>query len=346
MVKHNEKNARIKRRYAQYLTEARRQSETSVDKALAAIDRFEEANRRRDFMAFHVEQAIAFKGRLAEEINPATGKPLAKGTVTATLKALRAFFLWLADQPGYKSKIRYTDADYFNASNRDQRLARDGEQRPSPSLNQITYVLDRMPAETDIEKRDRAILAFFTLTGIRDGAAVGLKLRHVDLADCAVRQDARQIKTKFSKSMTTWFFPVEGKAEAIFADYVWFLREEKLWSPDDPLFPKTKVGVTPNGGFKAIGLDRGHWSSAAAIRKIVKSSFEEHGMPAYGPHSFRKTLARLGQEVCTTPEQMKAWSQNLGHEDVMTTFRSYGQVHGDRQRQVLVQLRMGMEAGA
>ena len=64
-------------------------------------------------------------------------------------------------------------------------------------------------------------------------------------------------------------------------------------------------------------------------------------MPSYGPHSFRKTLARLGQEICTTPEEMKAWSQNLGHEDVMTTFRSYGQVQGDRQRQVLAGLRNG-----
>ncbi len=73
MVKHNEKNARIKRRYAQYLTEAKRQAEASVDKALAAIDRFEQANRRRDFMAFHVEEAFALKSRLAEELNSSTG---------------------------------------------------------------------------------------------------------------------------------------------------------------------------------------------------------------------------------------------------------------------------------
>ena len=341
MVKHNEKNARIKRRYAQYLTEARRQAETSVDKALAAIDRFEDANRRRDFMTFHVEQAIAFKTRLAEELNARTGKPLTKGTVTATLKALRRFFLWLADQPGYRSKLRHTDADYFNASNRDQRIARDAEQRPSPSLEQVHYVLERMPSTTDIEKRDRAIIALLILTGVRDGAAVGLKLRHVGLADCSIRQDARHIATKFSKTMTTWFFPVGGQAEAIFAEYVRFLREEKLWSPDDPLFPKTKIGTGPEGGFTAVGFDRAHWSSAAAIRKIVKSAFEAQGMPSYGPHSFRKTLARLGQVVCKTPEEMKAWSQNLGHEDVMTTFRSYGHVHSDRQRQVLAGLRAG-----
>jgi integrase len=341
MVKHNEKNARIKRRYTQYLAEAKRQAEASVDKALAAIDRFENFNRRRDFMAFHVEQAIAFKARLVEELNPATGKPLSKGTVTVTLKALRKFFLWLADQPGFRSKLRYTDADYFNASNRDRQIARDAEQRPSPSLDQAHYVLERMPSKTDIEKRNRAIFALLILTSVRDGAVVGLKLRHVNLADCSIRQDARYIKTKFSKTMTTWFFPVGGQAEAIFVEYVQFLREEKLWSPDDPLFPKTKMGKGPSGGFTPVGLDRAHWAGASAIRKIVKAAFEAHGMPTYGPHSFRKTLARLGQEVCQTPEEMKAWSQNLDHEDVMTTFRSYGQVQDDRQRQVLAGLRAG-----
>jgi hypothetical protein len=31
-------------------------------------------------------------------------------------------------------------------------------------------------------------------------------------------------------------------------------------------------------------------------------------------------LVRLGEKVASTSEQFKAWSQNLGHEDVMTTF--------------------------
>jgi hypothetical protein len=35
---------------------------------------------------------------------------------------------------------------------------------------------------------------------------------------------------------------------------------------------------------------------------------------------FRKTLALLGGQCCRTPEEYKAWSQNLGHEQVLTTF--------------------------
>ena len=35
------------------------------------------------------------------------------------------------------------------------------------------------------------------------------------------------------------------------------------------------------------------------------------GLP-YNPHSFRKTLAQFGEQVCETPEAFKAWSQIPG----------------------------------
>ena len=42
-----------------------------------------------------------------------------------------------------------------------------------------------------------------------------------------------------------------------------------------------------------------------------------------------------GERVCTTPEQFKAWSQNLGHERVMTTLTSYGTVAPHRQAELI-----------
>jgi hypothetical protein len=38
-----------------------------------------------------------------------------------------------------------------------------------------------------------------------------------------------------------------------------------------------------------------------------------------------------------SPEQMKAWSQNLGHADVLTTFTSYGQIQTYRQGELIRQ---------
>ncbi|HYU45925.1 MAG TPA: hypothetical protein VEK84_07075 [Terriglobales bacterium] len=59
----------------------------------------------RDFRKFHVEQAVAFRRQLSEATNTATGKPLSQATLLQTLNALRAFVLWLAGQPGYRSRI-------------------------------------------------------------------------------------------------------------------------------------------------------------------------------------------------------------------------------------------------
>jgi len=63
-------------------------------------------------------------------------------------------------------------------------------------------------------------------------------------------------------------------------------------------------------------MDRRHWTTATPIRTIFREAFEGAGLPYFNPHSFRNTLVRLGQDVCQTPEQFKAWSQNLGHEGV------------------------------
>ena len=110
-------------------------------------------------------------------------------------------------------------------------------------------------------------------------------------------------------------------------------------SNDAPLFPKTKVSQGEDNDFKVNGLTNEHWASAAAIRKIFKEAFERAGLPNFNPHSFRNTLAVLGENVCRTPEEFKAWSQNLGHEGVLTTFYSYGKVQDGRQAEIFKQLK-------
>ena len=111
-----------------------------------------------------------------------------------------------------------------------------------------------------------------------------------------------------------------------------------LWGNDDPFFPATRVALGPARQFVAVGLERAHWSSAARIRTIFRDAFTSAGLPYFNPHSFRNTLVRLGQSVCQTPEEFKAWSQNLGHDKVLTTFLSYGQVETSRQGEIIREL--------
>jgi integrase/recombinase XerD len=62
-------------------------------------------------------------------------------------------------------------------------------------------------------------------------------------------------------------------------------------------------------------------------------------LPNFSPHSFRNTLAMLGETMCHTVEEFKAWSQNLGHDGVLTTLYSYGEVQGNRQGDIFQQFK-------
>jgi integrase len=339
MRKHHPKNERMKRRYLAFLEEAKRMSRKSTDQVAAAIAQFEISTGYRDFARFHIEQARRFKRELDAQTNPKTGRPLARATVRSRLLALKAFFQWLADQPGYRSRIRYADAEYFNPSANDSRIATARREQPVPTLEQVRQVLGSMKFDTPIEKRDRALIAFALLTGVRDDALASLSLRHVDLLQRTVFQDARTVRTKNRKTMKTWFFPVGEDIEAIVADWISSLTTEHHFGPDDPLFPKTHVDRNADGYFAPVGLSRAHWKNADAIRRIFRQAFEAAGLPYFNPHSFRKTLAALGERICTTPEAFKAWSQNLGHDQVLTTFTSYGGVSLHRQGEILGTLR-------
>ena len=335
MKEYNAANERIKRKYFSFLKEAKRHSEPSVDAAAKALSRFETYTRYRDFKAFHYNQAIAFKNYLAGQKGQRSGEKLSKATLHATLTQLKGFFQWLAREPGYKSRVQYSDAEYFNLSEKDARIATAKRQQGFPTVEQIKHVIGIMPVNTEIERRNRALVAFTLLTGARDSAIASLKLKHVDLIARCVNQDAREVKTKFSKTFNTFFFPVGQEVCAIVSEWVLYLKDEKLWGNDDPLFPATMVLPGPDRQFAAAGLTRKHWSSASPIRSIFREAFISAGLPYFNPHSFRNTLAQLGEEMCKTPEDFKAWSQNLGHEKVLTTFISYGEVACQRQGQII-----------
>jgi site-specific recombinase XerD len=331
MTKHNSDNERIKRRYFAYLKEAKRHSEPTVDAVAKALARFETDTKHRNFKSFHFEQAIAFKRHLAEQRNQQTGKKLSKATLNATLAHVKRFFHWLAGQPGYKSRLQYSDADYFNLSEKDVRVATARREQVGPTVEQVQHVIAVMPADGAIERRDRALIAFTLLTGARDSATASMKLKHVNLAAGCVEQDAREVKTKFSKTFTTFFFPVGDEFRQIVEEWVRFLQEEMLWGNDDPLFPAPGIALGESSHFQAVSLEVAHWGGAARIRTIFREASASADLPNVKPHSFRITLVRLGQGACQTPKESKVWSQNLGHDKVLTTFLSCRRVQSARQ---------------
>jgi hypothetical protein len=79
-------------------------------------------------------------------------------------------------------------------------------------------------------------------------------------------------------------------------------------------------------------------ANAEPIRKIFRQAFAGAGLPYFNPHSFRDTLVQLGKRLCQTPEEFEAWSKNLGHEHMLTTFRSYGAIDPHRQGELIKSL--------
>lgn len=335
MTKANAKNERIKRAYCDYLCEAIGRDEATIDRVLASIARFEASTKSRDFKRFHREQAVAFKRKLGEALNSRTGDRLSKSTVLATVRDLRAFFLWLAREPGFRSHIDYGDADYFSLSDKDVAVARAHRERDVPSIEQCQRALAAMPADTVLARRDRALFALAFITAARISALASFRLGHINVAVGFVNQDARTVRTKAAKTFRTYFMPVDNTARSIVAQWINELTTEHLWGPADPLFPKTQMGLDPDGGFVPIGIAREAWASGDRARDIIQGAFVAVGLPKFHPHSIRHALIRYASTLDLTPEAMKAWSQNLGHTDVLTTFLSYGQVPTHRQGELI-----------
>ncbi len=118
------------------------------------------------------------------------------------------------------------------------------------------------------------------------------------------------METKFSKTFTTTFFPVGEGVRQIVADWVTYLRTEKLSGNNDPLFPKTLTTLGKAKQFEHMELARDHWANATPVRGIFRQAFVQAGLPYYHPHSLWHTLAQMGERLCHTPTHRRRCAQD------------------------------------
>ena len=334
-----EANVRLRRAYWKHLTGGLGLAKATAKMRIVALEEFEAFTSYRDFKRFCSRDAEAFREHLRTKRSARTGEPLSASFLTQKLGSLHQFFAWLSQQQGYRRRLQPGTYEQFNPSRYEKALAKVRDQRPAPTPEEVEDALRAMPSGTEIEKRDRALVAFLALTGIRVQAVIGLKLKHVCLPNRTVRQDPREVHTKFGRDLLTSFYPIGGQAETIFADYVIWLRGEMGFRPDAPLFPRSCRVMGTRFSFAYDGSEPRHWKSKQAPQRIVRLAFTNLGFPNYGPHAFRHMLTALGLQLCDGHEEMKAWSQNLGHKRVRTTLDSYGEVPAARQAKILGEMR-------
>ena len=112
----------------------------------------------------------------------------------------------------------------------------------------------------------------------------------------------------------------------VFIDWHSYLKNDLLFGLNDPLFPNTEMGHDMDDCFIATGLTRHFWANATPVRDIFAKAFRAAGQPGFTPHSLRSMLVRIAYERKLPINQLKAWSQNLGHEGLLTTLTSYGTI--------------------
>ncbi len=333
MPEYNPLNERLKKQYEDTLLHENYREERTADAVWKAINLFENFTGRKDFTTFDMEQAKAFKRWLIKQQN-AKGELLSLSTVRSTLKILRDFFCWVAIHPKYIRKVDGRAAAYLRLSNNAERAGRATKELPAPTMGEVHKVLETMPNVTAIEKRDRAIIAFMALTGVRDAALISLKMKDVDRANMEVWQDPKHVKTKNRKAISTFFMPFDPLWQDIVMDWLDYTEQEGFL-PNNPLFPKLELKSNPTTlQFEVTGLSREHWANATPVRQIFREAFTRAGLPYYNPHSFRKLLAHWALENCTQME-FKAISQNIGHEHAGTTYNAYAVMPDHKRRSVI-----------
>jgi len=323
MPKVNPKNERTKRSFYRYLKHSRSYFNTTVDNHETALSVWDDFTDHEDYAAFNSEKVIEFKDWLIE--GRGRKRSISLSTLRAYLRCLRKFFRWLSNEKGYKSRINLNDVDFLKIGHKEERMAKQTGPRSYPPQSYIRKLVRSIEPRTEIDLRDRALISFAFLTGMRDQAIATLPLGCFSRTTMTINQDPRKgVQTKYSKHIPSVLFPFDQEMVKFVLDWAKHL-EERGFGTEDPLFPRSQADQGPDrSSFEtATVVEPVKWHGAGPIREIFKKRSQMAGLTYFQPHTFRHLAIAKALEAGRTLEHLKAISQNFGHEHVATTLGSY-----------------------
>ncbi len=332
------KNEVIKRKYFNYLREAEGFSEKSVDAFDGAILLWQDYTNNSDFGSFSKKKVMGFKMYLKEKKKVNGVGTISIKYIYHVLRRIGSFFEWLSSQNGYKSMINITYVGYLKLSRKETRMATEPSSRPKPTLEEVKKVIVGIETISEVGRRDRALIALGVITGARVSALTSLPIKSFDRSSLTLYQDPNYgVKTKFGKNIVSKLIPFGGgEFVQIFLDWFDYLVEVKKFDLTYPIFPATrKAHGEGSANFCSTGeVEKEFWKESGSVRRMFEKRFKEAGIRYYHPHSFRHLIVAEVMKMALTEEQKKAFSQNLGHEHVGTTFGNYGYGRIDTKKQL------------
>lgn len=323
MNKVNFKNERVKREYFRYLKYAGRCCASTVNNHETAISAWDDFTNNEDFGAFNQDKAIDFMDWLLSR-GP-NGRPPALSTYRSYVRHLRRFFGWLSQQKEYRNHVNANDVAFLRISFKQDRMAQQTNPRSYPTnIDYVRKMIDAIVCRNEIDQRDRALISFTLLSGMRDHAIVTLPLGCFDPETWIIFQDPKQgVQTKFSNLYPTSLFPFDKAMLDYVVEWSKYLVK-KGFGARDPFFPRAKMSpMTNEAAFEtATEVEPVFWKGTGRIREIFKSRSQKAGLRYYPPHTFRHLAVDLAFQAYNL-EELKAISQNLGHKHIATTLGSY-----------------------
>ncbi len=335
MSKGNVKNELIKRKFLKWLKEADGRCDSTVDNVEKVIWLYEDFTKQADFRVFNPDRVIQFKQWLKKR--QFRDKTISIVTYYTYLRYLHKFFTWLSWQPRYKSKINLSTVAYLRIPEKEERMAKQTAIREYPPLEYAIKLADSIKISSEIDLRDRALIAFTLLSGMRDSAIASLPLGCFNETTLAINQDPKAgVKTKFSKHIPSTLLNFNERLLRYVIEWVKHLKDKGFGS-QHPIFPRSKLEQGKDGlAFEsASSVEPVFWQGAGRIREIFKKRSQEAELPYYSPHTFRHLAVLTAFEHCRDGKEIKAISQNFGHEYVGTTLSVYGNFQPQQLKETL-----------
>ena len=260
------------------------------------------------------------------------GTPLGAAHLVAVFKTCRAFFVWARQE--YPLRYKHVEQNWVQSlrASRGRSESAVLQERKLYTLEDVLQLVS-VPAETTLQRRTRAAVAFLFLSGMRIGAFCTLPLKCVNLARSQVIQaPAMGVHTKNSKAEITYLLNIP-ELTAVIQNWDHEIRSvlppDAYWFAHLDHFGKLTT-VRPTG-------DR------AGVRHNFRDDLEDlctrAGVAYLSPHKLRHGFAVYSLKRVKTIAQMKAVSQNLMHSNMGITDGIYGKLVDDDVRDIIIGIR-------
>jgi integrase len=312
----NRRNYTETREYLAYCHDVRQNDEKSIDLARVTLDHLLQWATETPF-----NRAPDLRPTLPAYLNE---RDLSPAYLDKLLGISRAFLTWARERDPERDAAVKVE---WIAGLRSRRGPGRIVERELYSIDQVRRLVDFAPASL-IERRDRAMVAFLFLSGMRAGAFVSLPVRSVVLDYCPVPEHpaiilVRQwpdwgVRTKNQKAANTYLLPhpdLEDLREIVRAWHTEVLEgvgERGMWwallEPDGETFSL----VQEPGDNRRNGLAR-------RLRWLC----DRAGVTYMSPHKLRHGHIVWAEGRCRSIVEFKAVSQNVMHESMSLTDTRY-----------------------